>query len=384
MDRLRVLIIDDNNDLVDDLIQSIGQAYPEFICCGCENFEKARVRLSGFRPHIVILDLFEGNPSDDDNRGEEVLDYIWTTLFRPIIVYSAEPNSIPTVHPLVKKIQKGTDGVPTVISEIDNLRSVITAITDAESHIKKKFAEALRDVAPPVYESLGGEHEHLTETIMRTSRRRLAASMDQQTESAKLAAWEIYLCPPIGESSLQLGDVLVKTVAEDDTGSENQANPVLDPTNFFVVLTPSCDLVDSQNQSPKVSSILASRCCSAKFLKENTKFRKSSKDSFKKGVKSEVLTTGHFREFVPLPSFYGKIPTMMANFRDLCLIPVDDVGEHETGRKYARVASIDSPFREMIAWVYSNFTGRPGLPDRDFDNWAAEIVTSALSKGGDS
>ena len=107
-------------------------------------------------------------------------------------------------------------------------------------------------------------------------------------------------------------------------------------------------------------------------------------DSFKKSVKSEVLTTGHHNGFVPLPSFYGKIPTMLANFRDLCLIPLGDVGELGTGRKYERIASIDSPFREMIAWVYSNFTGRPGLPDRNFDNWKKEFVASALSNGSDS
>ena len=215
----------------------------------------------------------QGNLSDGDIRGDRVLDHIWTDLFRPIIVYSAEPDSISTEHPLVKKIPKGQSGVQTVISEIAKFRPVIEAITKAESHIKSKFAEALRDVAPPVYESLGSKHERLTETIVRTSRRRLAASMDQEMENAKLAAWEIYLCPPIGDSSLQLGDILFKTVAADGTGNESQTNSVLDPTDFFVVLTPSCDLFGSQNQSARVSSILTSRCCSAKFFKENTKFR---------------------------------------------------------------------------------------------------------------
>ena len=62
MDRIRVLVIDDDNEMVDDLIQSIGDAYPKFICCGCDNFENATVRLSGFRPHIVVLDLFAGEP----------------------------------------------------------------------------------------------------------------------------------------------------------------------------------------------------------------------------------------------------------------------------------------------------------------------------------
>ena len=383
MDRLRVLIIDDDNEMVDDLIQSIGEAYPNFIRCGCENFEQARVRLSGFRPHIVILDLFAGNLSDGDIRGDKILDHIWTDLFRPIIVYSAQPDSISTVHPLVKKIPKGQSGVQTVISEIAKLRPVIAAITEAESHIKSKFAEALRDVAPPVYESLGGEHKHLTETIVRSSRRRLAASMDQQAESEKLAAWEIYLCPPIEASSLQLGDVLVKTVAADDTGNESQTNSILDPTEFFVVLTPSCDLADSGNRSPKVSKLLAARCCSVNRFKDKV-YPNISKKKFEDRIESELLTPGHKNEFIPLPKFSNKIPNMLADLRDLCLISVNEVGKPSPNDKYIRVASIDSPYREMIAWVYSNFTGRPGLPDRDFNNWIDEIVNSAFSEEGES
>ena len=383
MDRLRVLIIDDDNDMVDDLIQSIGEAYPEFKCCGCENFGKASLRLSIFRPHIVILDLFQGNPSDGDNRGEEILDHIWTTLFRPIIVYSAQPDSISTVHPLVKIILKGKDGVQAVISKIQNLRPVIAAITEAESHIKIKFAEALRDVAPPVYESLGGEHGHLTETIVRTSRRRLAASMDQQAERAKLAAWEIYLCPPIGDSSLQLGDILFEAMSTADAGSSRKANSRLEPANYLIVLTPSCDLAKSGNRSPKVSKLLAARCCLVTRFKDK-EFPNISKMKFKERVDGDLLTPGHKNEFIPLPKFSNEIPMMLADLRDLCLLPVDDVGEHGTDRKYIRVASIDSPFKEMIAWVYSNFTGRPGLPDRDFGNWIEEFVTSAFPQEGES
>ena len=46
----------------------------------------------------------------------------------------------------------------------------------------------------------------------------------------------------------------------------------------------------------------------------------------------------------------------------------DDSGE------YIRVVSIDSPFREQIAWAYLNTAGRPGVPDRDFAIWEKQYL----------
>jgi hypothetical protein len=38
-----------------------------------------------------------------------------------------------------------------------------------------------------------------------------------------------------------------------------------------------------------------------------------------------------------------------------------------------RVASVDSPFREQIAWAFVQIAGRPALPDRDLESWVQEI-----------
>jgi len=205
--------------------------------------------------------------------------------------------------------------------------------------------------------------------------------MDQQTECANLKPWEMYLCPPIKNSSIQLGDILVKTESETDGGSANDTSTELDPSNYFIVLTPSCDLVKSESQSPKVSKILVARCCRVNKFKEKI-FNNINVTKFERRVKSELLTPGHKNEYVPLPKFSNKIPIMFANLRDLCLIPVDDVGAFGSNHRYQRVGSIDSPFREMIAWVYSNFTSRPGLPERDFEDMVMDLITCAYEQDG--
>ena len=50
---------------------------------------------------------------------------------------------------------------------------------------------------------------------------------------------------------------------------------------------------------------------------------------------------------------------------------------------YVRVASVDSPFREMVAWAYMQVAARPGLPERNWDAWADEVfqAVSALRQG---
>ena len=68
---------------------------------------------------------------------------------------------------------------------------------------------------------------------------------------------------------------------------------------------------------------------------------------------------------------------MVADLRDLELISTQDIGSH---KPFRRVASLDSPFRELIAWAYLQTACRPGLPDRDFDSWRDEIIENLESE----
>ena len=41
--------------------------------------------------------------------------------------------------------------------------------------------------------------------------------------------------------------------------------------------------------------------------------------------------------------------------------------------KYYRVASVNSPFREQIVWAHMINSCRPGMPERNMDEWAEGI-----------
>ena len=202
------------------------------------------------------------------------------------------------------------------------------------------------------------------ETIKRSGRRRLAALMDEFPLDGKtLASWEQYLCPPVRKDT-QMGDILRKFDAADD-----------DPASFRVVLTPSCDLVASGDREPKVCDVLVAKCCS--MQKGLELINLSGKPSKLGNSLRRVLSQGYSQVIIPFPRLEKKIPTMAANLRELELIPIQNVGVDKT---FIRVASVDSPFRELIAWAYMQIAGRPGLPDRDSASWTEEIIATLESE----
>jgi CTP synthase len=80
---------------------------------------------------------------------------------------------------------------------------------------------------------------------------------------------------------------------------------------------------------------------------------------------------------VPFPALRDKVPTMMADMKDLELIPIADIDAAEPGTsKYFRVAGLDSPFREEISWAYMQNACRPGMPERELEPWRNEIMDS--------
>jgi hypothetical protein len=88
-----------------------------------------------------------------------------------------------------------------------------------------------------------------------------------------------------------------------------------------------------------------------------------------------ALNEAHKGGLVVLPGCAGFIPLMVLDLKDLEMIPATDVaGGTEKDKKYLRVASIDSPFREYIGWGYIQVGCRPGVPPRDSKMLATELA----------
>lgn len=359
---MRLLFIDDEPQNIEPVVRALTEAGEE---CELSDFGDTEGRIDDFRPDIVILDLFEGPTAEGKTTGLEEYDIVWNERFCPLIVYSALPEAATgrhPPHPFVKSAKKGRDLTP-LTTAIQELQPNVEALRDVEKHVRKQLASALRDVAPYAFEAFGTAADR-NQAIVRSGRRRLAAQMDAELKPGeKLAPWEHYIYPPVGEDVL-LGDILIKA----DSDQKN-------PNNFRVVLTPSCDLVTSGGRKSKVAEILVACCCSMKAalklinLAENTKASKL-RDRFS----STILTQGYSEAMLPLPGLAGRIPCMAANLKNLELLSFNEnvIGNLED--KYQRIASMDSPFRELVSWSYLQVAGRPGLPDRDFEKWTDEIL----------
>ena len=339
-------------------------------------FNDAEDKIASIRPDIVILDLLaDGGSAQVTNQGRYTLDFIWDKHFCPVVVYSAYPDMIDSKykkHPFVKRIKKGSGSDRRLLKELTNIRPQINALNEAREPLRRSFSMAMREVAPYAFATFTDETQRIRR-ITRSGRRRLAALVDESsTDEAVLASWEQYLFPPV-HGDTQLGDVLRK-----NRGARN------DPGSFRVVLTPSCDLVSSGSRSPKVTRVLVARCLSMKDGLERTNLKDvvGKTSELKKRLRSTILTQGYLEAVIPFPCLEGQIPTMAANLRDLELIDNQKVGGRDSGRPFLRIASIDSPFRELVAWAYLQIACRPGLPDRDFNSWRDEIVEDVKRANG--
>ena len=363
---MKILFIDDDQNSVADARELI-EGKLENPSIDFVGFEAAEERLQDSQPDIVVLDLFQGAPHEENPEGLKIKNFVWENCFCPVIVYSAAPEILgdellESEHPLTRVVKKGAGSPEKVLCAVNELKPIVDTLRQAKQNAKSDVDEAfslvIRDVAEQAFMAFT-DPEKLSDFITRSGRRRLAAMMDTPP-SGELAGWEQYLCPPVSEDVL-LADVLM--VANADRN---------DPESFRIVLTPSCDMVRAGGRKPKVGKVLAAKCCSMANA-QNLISLGGNKDADR--IAKDMLSQGYIQSIIPLPKLAGFIPSMAANLRNLELIDIKKIGVGEEF-EYQRIASCDSPFRELVAWAYMQNAARPGLPERNLKTWAEEIIAT--------
>ena len=371
---MRILFVDDDSMGVQDFKQRAEDCLSAE--CRVITFGQTNAEIANFKPDILVLDLIQGQEDDEKSAGMCQLEKIWKERFCPVIVYSAfsgrfkdeAPEEI-VGHPFIAVVQKGAGSDEKGCDCARDFAAHITALQAVDKEISRAIQDTLRDLAPFAFRTVEGE-EKRSEFLVRAARRRVAAMMDVATDSASsLACWEHYVYPPC-DPNLLLGDVIHRRSEGWD-----------DPKAFRLVLTPSCDMVKRENKKPNVSYVLVARCNSAQQFVKTAGLVQANADRLKERLPS-MLSRGYLESCLPLPPFQGKFPAMTADLRDLELVSLDRVGKED--EEYERVLSMDSPFRELVAWAYLQTCGRPGLPDRDVKAWSEEIIkeVNKAERGG--
>jgi CTP synthase len=356
---MKVLFIDDDPASIKPAMEKLIE---NNFSCRTTNFSEHKKTLENYKPDIIILDMMEGTPANDPEgkAGKEYFKSIWNIHFCPLVVYSADPTLMTETHPLVATVKKGKDSEIRLLGEANKLRPIAEGMVAISTEINSTLRKTLRDVAPYVYECKDIENQE--KTIQYLGRRRIAALLDTKPDKDQsLHPIEQYILPPISISP-ETGD-LIRHIIENSNK----------PESYLLIVTPSCDLVAESGRKPKVDKVLCAHCESNEILWQKGGIKKE-KDSL-----ISFLSVGFKECYCFIPGIPNKIPSMVANMKNLELIPFEnivnliDVKEDNT-KKYIRVASIDSPFRENISWAYMNTACRPGMPDRNRDIWAKQIL----------
>ena len=334
-------------------------------------FHEAADDIKNYRPDIVVLDLLEGGSlPNSEPTGLKTFDFIWNHRFCPVVVYSADPGQLENHeswkdHPFIKIEKKGSGSDDSVVQAIRDFRPLVQDMRDTEEKIHGQLTEAMKSTAR-IAAASANDPGDLAKIVMRSGHRRVAALMDEPApDETKLAGWEQYIFPPVS-TDIQLGDIL----QEKDSSNDAQS--------FRIVLTPSCDMVRSEERSPKVQQVLVAKCC--RMTEALRTIGLGGGRNLDYQIKSRLLSQGYSQSIIPIPPLPDNIPAIAANLKDLELIPIDNIGD--TG-EFRVVASIDSPFRELVSWAYLQIACRPGLPERDLDTWAEDIINSIQPPASD-
>lgn len=365
----KILIIDDNKTVLESLKLTLDGAFDDLEIECVEDFNAGVGRLLSFRPDVVVLDLRD-DPSPSKLPGQKTWKVIWESHFCPVAIYTAVEGDldppIPAGHPFVKRVTKGRDAEAELVEVIEGFLPGVAAIRSLRSEVDLVIHDVLRVTA-----GSGVVDTSVPDYLLHAGRRRVAASMDAPTVTSdrKLTSWEQYLLPAIGDSPLT-ADLL-----------REQGVRIDDPKAYRLILTPSCDLVKDRNEL----TLVVARCEGTTLLagKLNLSLNEKRRNKDAGRVMSEALNPGIRDGLLPLPRFPGRLPSMVANMKNLEVISYEAIGGTDpTHPNFDRIASIDSPFREQVAWAFLTTVARPGMPDRDLEPWAMEIVEDAAKAAG--
>lgn len=362
---MKILIIEDNESTVRAICDYVDDNEWEYKLCG---FKEAREQVAIMSPEIIIMDwMFD---AEAVNEGEPIFQDVYEKNFTPVIIFSAVAETINLPDyirntPLIKVVQKGDE--QDVIDLIKKWKDYIIAVRNLRCELNKSLVSSVKAIGNfmKMSEYPGDE------VVKHMLNKRVTYFFDKDFVEECMPAWVQYEYPPI-QNNLLVADVL--RVCSETMDIKQPGNP----EEYRVVLTPSCDMA-----RPKSGQLILVATChvansfsdDAKLKKGETILDKSAQDKKEKLIRS--LNTGYNYARVALPILPNKIPYMTINLKSIEQIPIGEIALSEDdvqGKKYYRVASMVSPYREQIVWAHMINSCRPGMPDRNMEEWAEGIM----------
>lgn len=362
---MKLLLIEDNKETVKGIYDYACDNEWECEICG---FEEANDQIALYDPEIIVMDwMFDAEEVD---RGADIFYEIYNKRFRPVIIFSAVAETIELPEdikgtPLIDILGKGDE--QDVINRIEQWNPYIKAVNNLHIELNKSLLSSVQAIDNFMkMESYPGD-----DVVKYMLNKRTTYYFDTEYIGKEPPAWIQYEYPPV-QKTLLVADILRLCSEEGNKDSAGLAE------EYCVILTPSCDMARAKDGQ----IILIAECQGADRFSNDAKLskgEKSGKETYdkKKDGLIRALHTGYNASKVALPQLPNKIPYMTIDLKSIKQATIGEIAlsekEINENTKYYRVASVNSPFREQIVWAHMINSCRPGMPERNMDEWAEGI-----------
>jgi len=336
-----------------------------------ENFDSAIDEIGRRSFDFLVLDLKDQSnnllPEEEDLRGKDVFELIRKTKFTPIVFFTAFPRRVGVDETTFIKIVDRTDvdGLEDALKDIFSTKLVqLSRLIEEEKRdfmwdfVEENWSDIKGD------SGLEGELAHmlarrLSDILKKSAINFLNNSSGGDTKEC-VHPVEMYIIPPTNFPPMQATDL----VKEEDGC-------------FYLVLTPTCDFVP-HNGRTKADFVLRAKCLSVhdepEFtnIKEKTQAGDTITSSLKKDLERLIRNSrkGQAARYFFLPAIANLFPELVVDFQQLSYVSIENYNPE-------RVASLDSPYSELIIQRLSAFLGRIGTPDLDVPLVRDRIIKSA-------
>lgn len=373
----RFLIVEDDPGIVRNIEDILPTCVPEGDspeCESCLSFDVAEKRMANSRYDLLILDLKDDKTElpavDADPPGVRVFQELKKFHFTPVVFYSAWAEKVRDYETSFVKVVEKSESVTALRKAIQDIFA--TKLPNLSKLIDEVERDYLWEFISTHWKETNSQYEQ--SDLAHLVARRLSIALTRQIGefADKLTNPEAdslnkntvhpmtaYIYPPL-DTTRMAGDVIF------ETGS--------DPINYWLILTPACDLVKHKG-CYKAEHILLAKCEDLRTQEEyiawagDTAKRskidniignvRDGKRSVKCGEESVSFSLSRDR-FKFLPGTYF-LPDLVVDFQQLKTVPYGDLA------KYGIAASLDSPYAEWITAGFASYFGRVGVPDIDKD-----------------
>lgn len=326
------------------------------------SFDHALALLESHRFDMLILDvrLGSGKGEREDEAGISTLKAIKQKCFIPVVFYTALAHKVRNLEgPLIRVVEKTeSERLPEVVKEVfaTRLPAINRALIKLLETVQRDY---LWDFVSQHWNAFSDISDHAGLAYLIARRLALSLSLSGNgirqlfqdlgdPEGAILSTDRVhpiryYVIPPVVPNSLA-GDLY-----EDQAENQHQ---------YFMVLTPACDLYTNETRQMKAESIILARCKLLDDLQEYQTWRDNSSNSARNAFLALVEYRKDRYYFLPQAP---TIPNLVVDFEQLVAFSREQFGS------LRRIASLDSPFAEAVVSRFIRYFGRLGTPDLDLN-----------------